>query len=60
MDILTIDGAETRNTSCKQDKEFGPSYKIFQLNIRRSMPDFLLYKKYVQWEEKCAKYNIVG
>lgn len=37
MDILTIDGPETRNTSCKQDKDFGLSYKIFQSHVRRNV-----------------------
>lgn len=57
MDVLTIDGPETRNTSCKQDKDFGVSCRIFQSNIRRNMPGFFLPKKCVQWEEKRAKYN---
>lgn len=57
MDILTIDGPETRNTSCKQDKDLGLSYKIFQSNIRRNVPRFFFHKKYVEWEEKRAKYN---
>lgn len=56
-DVLTIDGPETRNTSCKQNKDFGLSYRIFQSNIRRNMPGFFLHKKCVQWAEKRAKYN---
>lgn len=60
-DISTIDGPDTRNTSHKQDKNFGLSYKIFQFSIRRNTLGFFLYKKCVQWEGKQAKnnYNIL-
>lgn len=59
-DISTIDGAETRNASCKQDKDRGLSYKIFQFTIRRNTPGFLYKKKRVQCEEKRAKNTLLS
>lgn len=40
-DILTADGPETRNTSCKQDKDLGLSYKIFSILYKTKHAKFI-------------------
>lgn len=47
-DILTADGPETRNMSCKQDKDLGLSYKIFSILYKKKHAKFIFMQ-----EETC-------